>query len=142
MAQIQKPSDLYLFINMLQIFAVKLGFYLFRFGNWNCPFKTAKLQTVAEPLRLKFKYWNAYNDYVYNSYELEQSLVDNFYFFCSNLKDYFFTAISNLNTSGLPQYKIDKVQRVKDIVAKIKEYEASNMPISAESEVKKIIPEL
>jgi hypothetical protein len=66
----------------------------------------------------------------------------NFYFFCSNIKDYFFSAINNLSTTGLPQYKIDKVQRAKDIVAKVKKYEIDNLPDTAELEVKKLIPAL
>jgi hypothetical protein len=97
---------------------------------------------LIKPMIRLVKYWNACNDYVYYSYELEKHLVDNTYFFCSNLKDYFFSAINSLSTSGLPQYKIDKVQRAKDIVAKVKEYEKNNLPDTAETEIKKLIPAL
>ena len=88
------------------------------------------------------KYWNAQNGYVYDSFELEKDLVGNTYWYCSNLKDYFYSAVEKLPTWDLPQYKKDKVQRAKDIVTKTKEYEADELPVSAENEIKKIIPYL
>jgi len=96
--------------------------------------------SLIKPMIRLVKYWNACDDYVFYSYELEQNLVDNWYMYCYNLKEYFFTAINNLSTWNLPQYKADKVQRAKDIVARVKEYEKDNMPVSAESEIKKLIP--
>ena len=96
--------------------------------------------SLIKPMIRLVKYWNARNDYVYYSYELEQTLVELSYWSCYNLKDYFFDAIKHLPTWGLPQYKAEKVQRAKDIVDKTIELEEDNMPNSAESEIKKLIP--
>ncbi|MBN1181669.1 MAG: hypothetical protein JXB49_05225 [Bacteroidales bacterium] len=97
---------------------------------------------LIKPMIRLVKYWNASNDYVYYSYELEQKLLDNWYMLCNNLKDYFYVAINNLNTAGLPQYKIDKVQRAKDIITRVKNFESSNLSDSAETEITKLIPQL
>lgn len=97
---------------------------------------------LIKPMIRLVKYWNAYNSYVFYSYELEQKLLEPSYWLCSNLKDYVFAAIKSLSTWGLPQYKADKVQRAKDIVEKTIEYENDDMPISAESEIKKLIPKI
>lgn len=98
--------------------------------------------SLIKPMIRLVKYWNACNDYVYNSYELEQKLVDNSYWFCSNLKEYFFSAVNNLGTWSLSQAKTERVQRAKDIVAKVKELEENNMPDKAEAELQKLIPVL
>jgi predicted nucleotidyltransferase len=95
-----------------------------------------------KPMIRLVKYWNACNGYVYDSFSMEQDLVGKFYIFCSSLKDYLFNAINGLSTLGLPQYKIDKVQRAKDIVAQVKEFERMNMFDQAEAEIKKLIPVL
>ncbi len=98
--------------------------------------------SLIKPMIRLVKYWNAQNGYVYNSFELEKSLVANSYWACYNLKDYFFSAIDDLSSWNLPQYKKDKVQRAKDIVIATKEYEQDNYPYAAESEIKKLIPEI
>jgi len=97
---------------------------------------------LIKPMIRLVKYWNACNDYVYYSYELEQKLLDNMYMLCSNVKDYFYVAINNLSTSGLRQYKIDKVQRAKDIITRVKQFESNYQSDSAETEIKKLIPQL
>lgn len=95
-----------------------------------------------KPMIRLVKYWNACNGYVYESFGLEQDLVGQLYFFCTNLKDYLLSGINGLNTTGLPQYKSDKVQRARDIVAQVKEFERINLPDNAETEIKKLIPDL
>ena len=97
---------------------------------------------LIKPMIRLIKYWNAQNEYVYNSYELEKTLVDNTYWYCTNLKDYFFSAINDLSTWGLSQYKTDKVERAKKLIQNTKDYESSDMPYSAEDEIKKLIPVL
>jgi hypothetical protein len=39
------------------------------------------------------------------------------------------------------QWRKDKVQRAKDIAKEVKRLQASNMPFTAEAEIKKLIPE-
>lgn len=97
---------------------------------------------LIKPMIRLVKYWNALNNYVYDSFELEQDLVGNSYWACYNLKDYFFDAIDSLSSWNFPQYKAEKVQRAKDIIEKVKEYEDDDKTVSAETEVKKLIPEL
>ena len=104
--------------------------------------KNKNNKDLIKPMIRLVKYWNAQNGHVYDSYELEKDLVNTSYFFCYNLKDYFFDAINSLSTWNLPEYKKVKVQRAKDIIAKTKKYESDNMPVSAELEIKKIIPVL
>ncbi len=86
------------------------------------------------------KYWNVNNGKVYTSYELEKYIIDKTYFWCDNLKDYFYSAVEGLSTWNLPNYKETKVNRLKETIAKTKEYESNGMPIAAESEIKKAIP--
>lgn len=95
-----------------------------------------------KPMIRLVKYWNAYNGHIYESFGLEQNLVGQLYFFCTNLKDYLFSAISGLNTWGLSQTKTNKIQRAKDIVNQVKEFERMNMSDQAETEIKKLIPDL
>jgi predicted nucleotidyltransferase len=83
------------------------------------------------------KYWNVKNGKVYSSFELEKYVLDKYFFYCSNLKEYFFQAVEGLNTYNLPYYKESKVNSLKSIVSQTKKYETDNMPYSAESEIKK-----
>lgn len=88
------------------------------------------------------KFWNARAGYVFDSYGLEKWIVDQFFFGCSNQRDYLFSIIDKLTLNyGEAQWRKDRLQRAKDIVAAVRKYEADSMPITAESEVKKLIPE-
>ena len=87
------------------------------------------------------KYWNAQSGYVYQSYGLEQWAADQYCFFCSSTRDYFFSFIENLNLDwGEAQWRKDKLSRAKEIVSNTKYFEENDMPISAENEIKKLIP--
>jgi len=85
------------------------------------------------------KYWNVRNNKVYTSYELERYVLDKWFIFCTNLKDYFYSAVEGLSTYNLPEYKKTKVDNLKQTVTNTKKYEADNMPISAEIEIQKAI---
>lgn len=95
---------------------------------------------LIKPAIRLLKYWNADNGYVYSSYSLEQAVVAHWFWSCSNLKDYLFSFLDGLSTSGLPQYKIDKVNRAKVIVNKVRQLESDGYPGTAEFEIKKLIP--
>lgn len=97
-------------------------------------------QYLIRKLVRLMKYWNVNNGKVYSSYELEKYVIGKGYWLCSNLSDFFYTAVDGLETWNLPEYKKTKVNRLKEIIAKTKEYERDNMPITAESEIKKAIP--
>lgn len=85
------------------------------------------------------KYWNVNNGKVYSSYELERYILDKSFWFCTNLKEYFYSAVEGLSTWNLPDYKKTKVENLKTISANAKKYEADGMPNTAETEIKKVI---
>ena len=95
------------------------------------------------PLIRLLKYWNASNGYVFESYDLEQKLVEGSYWLCSNIKDYVFTAVDGLNLEyGVAQWRKSEVQRAKRIVAEIRRLEAAGVLSKAELEIRKLFPEL
>ncbi len=101
----------------------------------------AELYKIKPTIRL-IKFWNAQAGYVYDSYSLEKYVVGLTYSGIINQRDYLFNVVDGLTLNWeQPQWRKDKLQRAKDIVAKVREYERDDMPYSAESEVKKLIPE-
>ena len=88
------------------------------------------------------KYWNAKVGYVFDSFSFEKWTIQQSYFSAANQRDYLFEVIDSLSIYSLTeQWRKDRVQRAKDIVAKVRQYERDEMPYSAEGEVKKLIPE-
>ncbi len=96
---------------------------------------------LIKPTIRLVKYWNAQNGYIYDSFLLEKDLIAISYWSCFNLKEYFYSAIESLSTWNLATYKADKVDRAKKIVSDTKDYESRKLPVNAEMEIKKIIPE-
>lgn len=95
-----------------------------------------------KPVVRLLKYWNALNGYVYSSYYLEKQIIGNFYFLCSSTKDYFKMAVDSLSESceGMTETKRNKVQSLKKKIEDIYEKDANEMPYTAESDLKKILP--
>lgn len=93
---------------------------------------------VIRKLVRLLKYWNVRNGKVYSSYELEKYIIDKHFFFCSNLRDYFYHAVEGLPIYGLPYYKETKVNTLKRLVVETKRYEQNNWSALAEAEIKKI----
>ena len=105
--------------------------------------KNQNNSNLIKPMARLMKYWNARSGYVYDSYMLEKAMVADSYLWCSTLKDYFFKAIENRSIWDLDaQWKKDKLQRAKDIVARTKELEAEGSTATAELEIKKLVPSL
>lgn len=100
----------------------------------------AELSKIKPTIRLA-KFWNARAGYVYDSFAFEKWIVDQSYYLVSNQRDYLFRVFEVLAVPTDVQWKKDRVQRAKDIVAKTRQYERDSMPASAEAEVKKLIPE-
>ena len=101
---------------------------------------------LIKPVIRLMKYWNAQNDYIYDSFELEKWIIErNFscfgFFHTPDLKKYFFQFIYELGTSRLAETNKNKVNRAKDIIAEIKELEAEGYPAKAEDKIKKLLPE-
>jgi len=87
------------------------------------------------------KFWNAKAGYVFDSYAFEKWIVEQYYYLGSNQKDYLFAAFDKLVANQAAQWRNERINRAKEIIAKVREYERDNMPYTAESEVKKLIPE-
>jgi hypothetical protein len=87
------------------------------------------------------KYWNAVNGYVFDSYSLEKWIVDQSYWLISTQRDYLFATFDKLSVPTDTQWRKDRVERAKKIVNDTRALEAAGYPASAESEVKKLIPD-
>lgn len=99
--------------------------------------------SLIKPLVRIMKYWNAQNGYYYSSYFLENEIAEKYYFSCDNLKEYVYRAFEDLRYNwNAPQIYKDRIDRTKKIIAETKDYEKKDMPVSAELEIKKILPSL
>ena len=87
------------------------------------------------------KFWNARNGYVFDSYGLEKWIVEQSYWSCNNQRDYLFAIFDKLPVPTDTQWRKERVERAKKIIADTRSYEAGSMPVAAEQEVKKLIPE-
>lgn len=87
------------------------------------------------------KIWNASNGYVFESFAFEKWIADRFYLFCSNQKDYLFNVFDGLTANQTTQWRNDKINRAKQLIANVRDYERRDLSILAEIEMKKIIPE-
>lgn len=97
---------------------------------------------LLKPLIRLLKYWNADNGHIYESFSFEQKLAGMDFYFCNNLKECMFSAIDNINTWDLPDYKCQKIERAKRIVNNVRQRERDGLPISAEVEIEKLLPGL
>lgn len=96
-----------------------------------------------KPLVRLVKYWNAKNGYPYLSFSLEEHIRNSYFFGGTALKDYFYSFWSNFNYSyDVAQWIKDKVDLAKKRAAAAKDYEDRGYPVSAEDEIKKIVPSL
>lgn len=96
-----------------------------------------------KPLVRLIKYWNAKNGHPYTSFSLETYIINQYYFGCSSLKDYFYQFWSDFNAGyGDPQITKDKVTRAKKYAAEAKSLENNNYPYLAQEEIEKLIPKL
>lgn len=96
-----------------------------------------------KPLIRLMKYWNCKNNYHLSSYELENAITDLWFFGAKNLKDYVYTAVDALSYTWFsPQDQKVRVDRAKRIVSEAKRLEFLGYPAAAETEIKKLFPEL
>lgn len=104
---------------------------------------------MIKPVVRLVKYWNAKNNYPFESFQLEKLVAERSYFFVGGmlgigqLKDYFFDAMSGLEIDWFAaQYKKDAVSRARDLIADTKHYQSLGQEASAEERIKKLIPPL
>ena len=102
-------------------------------------------RNLIKPLIRCVKFWNASNDYIYESYTLEKKIIDfqfSRYEFLSppNLEKYFFEFMNALSLPwSCAEWKYQKLQRTKKILEKIMQCKGYN-PSQAEVELKKLLP--
>lgn len=102
--------------------------------NNNCKIK---------PMIRLVKYWNADRGHLFYSFLKEKDIVDKYYYNCSNVKDYFFYYMLSMSDSDYKYQKTaDEVKRAKKIINQVKEYEKAGYPVTAENEIKKLLPEV
>lgn len=96
---------------------------------------------IKKLIRL-LKYWNVRNGKVYSSFEIEEYVGHLVFWGCSTLEDYFFYAVEYLTPStGMAQYKRDKVNSFKDKVADIKkDFYNNGYKYFAKSNLEKLLP--
>ena len=98
-----------------------------------------------KPLARCVKYWNAANGYPFESYDLEQKIVDSTFsgkgfFSVPDLESYFIEFMSNLSLPWLSaEWKTQRLQRMKQAIASVKSN--SDDPVRAENELKKVLPD-
>ncbi len=96
-----------------------------------------------KPLVRLIKYWNSTQGHLFTSFSIEQYIVGKYFWSCTTLRDYFYAFWDDFSCAdGCSQNTKDRVARAKKYAAQAKQYEADNMPASAETEIKKIVPSL
>lgn len=88
------------------------------------------------------KYWNALSGYPFESYSLEQNIVQHgFSLLCGRqLKDYFYGYIEGMD-AGLfaPKWKQEAVSRARQLTEEAKSQECQGYTASAEATIKKLL---
>ena len=103
--------------------------------------KNTSNQSLIKPTIRLMKYWNAKNGYVFDSFSLEKWIVDQSYWLASTQRDYLFATINKLPTPTDTQWRKERVERAKKIFSDTRAYESGGYPMTAEAEIKKLIPE-
>lgn len=100
---------------------------------------------LIKPLVRLAKYWNAKNGYVFDSYKLEQEVVDHGFFLASlfngQLKNYFFDFMGELDAGwGAAQWRTQRIEQLHKLIALAKEYDSKGLDTQATSYIKRILP--
>jgi hypothetical protein len=119
--------------------------YTYPFGL-NYDMEAAHRQSGYElkPAIRLLKYWNAKNGYIYNSFPLEERMIKAGLGWHADVKQCFFAMIDNLYSGcyALTETSQKKVERAKLLVDNVRNYESSAMPVTAETEIAKLLPSL
>ena len=102
--------------------------------------KNTQENGLIRPIIRLMKYWNALNNWVYSSFELETLIVNHYYGSPTNLIQYFSSFVNSLTTFNLPTYKADKVSKLKRIVSEAIELDRNQYPLTAENKLKEVLP--
>lgn len=99
-----------------------------------------KYNSIVRPIIRIMKAWNAFNDYPYDSYELEKEIIG-MYFGGDTVQSGFFYASRSLNTSWSdPVSKTEKINSLKFNLSKVEECLNNNDVDRAKHWLHRIIP--
>lgn len=105
--------------------------------------KNIQYSFKLKPMIRLMKYWNALNNHPFDSYLLEKHISEHSYTGLGNIKDMLYEYISYFAAKNdASQTTKDKVQKLKNSIKKIKDYEAFGDYKNAELEIKKLFPEV
>jgi hypothetical protein len=105
--------------------------------------KNTACNSQIKPLVRLVKYWNAKNGYPFRSFELETYIINQSFWNCISLKDYFYQFWNGFSCQyGTAQYIKDKVDRAKRIIAETKNHETKELPATAELHIQALLPPL
>lgn len=113
--------------------------------NTKLSYKNQLHRNLIKPLVRLVKYWNVLNGKVFESYELEQKIIDFQFsklsvFQSFNLETYFYEFMSELNVpQSFPDWKKQKIQEMKQLISSIK-WHSMNVPVWAELTLKVLLP--
>lgn len=96
--------------------------------------KNTSEKKLIRPLIRLMKYWNAKNGYVYSSFQLEQLIINQFYYSCQNVWDYLFTFVNGLSAYNSAAWKTEAINRLKTTCTSARNSDS-------ETEIKKAFPE-
>lgn len=105
-------------------------------------------QSLIKPLIRLVKYWNARNNYPFESFDLEQRIVQHKFsliglFGNPQLKNYFFSFMEGLEVGYLAsQWKQDTLNKAKKIINEAKEFDRDGYPATAEEIIAQFLPRI
>ncbi len=105
--------------------------------------KNKSHNNLIKPLVRLLKYWNVVNQRPFESYSLEQKVVDCYFnnLYSKQLKDYFYEFVEGMVVGySDPQWKKEKVERAKRLVKEARSYEGQGLLTSAENTIKNLLP--
>ena len=85
------------------------------------------------------KMWNAARGYVFDSYSLEKHCASRGYWFCSNLKHYFYSIVESLPDYIYVQWRREAVARAKQLAREAREFEQFGDNQTAERKIAQLI---
>lgn len=95
--------------------------------------------SLIKPTIRLMKYWNARSGFPFESFVMEKWICGLSYFWLNNQKDYLFAVFDKLGTRYDYSQRVNsEIIRGKDIVAKVRQFEKDDMPLSAEQEMRKL----
>ena len=113
--------------------------------NANLTAKNGENNFLIKPLVRLVKYWNACNDHLFGSFDLEKQVIEYDFTYLGffppkDLKGYFFEFMKSRPELWQPQRRMEKVQKAKKIIDEVKRLESAGQWTEAEAEIKKLIP--